>query len=336
MNNSKKRVALIYGGVGKEHDVSVMSAEYLRELIDPDEYELLPIFIDKNGKWYLTGNRENAPISYASGGLTVGDTPLRVDVAFPILHGDGGEDGCIAGTLKMAGIRFVGCDVGASAVAYDKAITKLVAERLGIPTAKWILRVEDDTHHPGVEDAEAVAGAMIGYPMFIKPSGLGSSVGAHAVMTPARFDAAYTDACIKGGGRVLVEEYIGEKRELECAFFKTRDRRIFAHPGEVVCHGPYSYEEKYNSSSHAKTVARADVPEAVSSLAIRYSEMLADAIGFRHLSRIDFFLTDRGLIFNEINTMPGFTAASLYPRMMGEAGIAPRELVRLLIEDACL
>lgn len=337
MNGERKRVALIYGGSGHEHDVSVMSAKYVRSLIDTEGYELLDVFIDRDGKWYLNSDGPRVELTLGRGRLLTPElSVVTADVALPLLHGDEGEDGCIAGVLRALGIRFVGCDVTAGAVCYDKALTKLIAERLGIPTAPWILKIEPDPENPNLRDAACTA-EKIGYPMFIKPSGLGSSIGAHAVMTPDRFDAAYADACIKGNGRVLIEEYIGDKREIECAFFSAMGRRMIAPPGEVVCHGPYTYEEKYTKASHSTVKACIeDLPAALSKLAVRYSEMLSDALGLRHLSRIDFFLTDKGLLLNEINTMPGFTSGSLYPLMMEAAGIPPRELVCSLIEDALL
>ena len=332
MNNSKKTVALIYGGAGAEHEVSLMSNEYLSRLIDRERFNVLSVLIDTDGVWLHEGER----LLLCSGGLMREDgAKIPVDAAFPLLHGDLGEDGTIAGALECAGIPYVGCGVTAGAVCADKAITKLIAERLGIPTVRWILRIEDDTENIDLSSAESDCAEKIGYPMFIKPAGLGSSVGCAAVMTPGTFFDAYADAARLGRGRVLIEEFIGDRRELEIAFYSAGAKRIISHPGEVICHGPYTYEEKYSKSTHSRVCVRSDAPEAIGSLAERYSDMLCRAIGIRHLARIDFFLSDSLLYLNEINTMPGFTEASLYPRLMESEGITPEALVNSLISD-CL
>lgn len=331
MNNEKRDIALIYGGVGAEHKVSLMSKDYLRELIDQEKYRLTEVLIDTDGTWRADGN----PTLLCPGGfLKKNGERIAIDAAFPVLHGDFGEDGTVAGALEVAGIPYVGCRVGAGAVCSDKALTKMIAERLGIQTVRWILRIGDGTDEIDTLDAEEDCSKRIGYPMFIKPSGLGSSVGCAAVMTPAAFPSAYAEAARLGKGRVLIEEFLGDRRELECAVMSVSGLRVLSHPGEVICHGPYTYDEKYSKSTHSKVCVRADVSKAVSDLIKRYSQMLCDAIGIRHLARIDFFLSQGQIYLNEINTMPGFTAASLYPKLIEAEGICPKDLVSRLIEDS--
>lgn len=329
MNNAKKTVALIYGGEGAEHQVSLMSKDYLWGLIDREKFEVFPVLIDTEGVWWHNTER----LALCRGGFLHEDgKKTAVDAAFPLLHGDLGEDGTVVGALEVSGIPYVGCGVGAGAVCADKAITKMIAERLGIPTVRWILRIESDPDGIDLSAAEADCAEKIGYPMFMKPVGLGSSVGCTAVITPSSFFSAYTKAARLGKGRVLIEEFIGDRRELECAVYSVKNRLI-SHPGEVICHGPYTYDEKYSSSTHSSISTHADIPEAISALAGRYSEILCDAIGIRHLARIDFFLSEQRLYLNEINTMPGFTRASLYPKMMEAEGVTPEVLVNSLISD---
>lgn len=331
----RKRVALIYGGAGAEHEVSLFGAEYVLGLIDRKRYIPYPILIDKSGEWLAEGDTSR-PITLkftARGGiLTEGDKPVPIAAAFPLLHGDMGEDGCVQGILECAKIPYVGCGVAAGAVSCDKALTKDVARTLGIPVADDILISEPLS----ADTARRIAEAKIGYPMFIKPSGLGSSVGAHRVTCREDFAPAYQDASAKGGSRVLIEEYIEDKREIECAYLASSHGEIFTHPGEIITHGVYDYEEKYSENSHTRTEVHARVTESVAVRVKEYSRLLVCRIGVRQISRIDFFLCGGRLIFNEINTMPGFTQSSLYPALIREAGISPERLVSELIEGASL
>lgn len=328
--DERRTLALIWGGEGKEHDVSRLSAEYVKRILDGNKYRLLSLYIDREGLWHPSGRKSTVayPCLTRKGGGILSDGEFqKIDVALPLLHGDMGEDGVIQGALRCAHIPFVGADTVTGAVACDKGYTKAVAERLGIPTAKWIYCTDADA-----EKWQSLAEKSIGYPMFIKPSRLGSSIGACAVRTKDAFGTAFAEAARIGSGRVLIEELIENKRELEIAYFSAGGQRIISHPAEVLCDGFYSYERKYKSS--AKTVTRAELSPEVSALLCHYASILSDGLGLRHLSRIDFFLSGDRVIFNEINTMPGFTEISLYPKILSECGITPTALFDLLIEDA--
>ncbi len=330
----RKRIALLYGGVGAEHDVSLSGAKYLLGVIDRGRYIPYPVLIARSGEWYAEGDKSR-PVTLSVGhGRTLfeGDAAVSVRAAFPLLHGDGGEDGKIQGLLDSAGIPYVGCKVAAGAVASDKILTKDVARALGIPTVNGI-SITSDTE---ADSARTAAEKSVGYPMFIKPSGLGSSIGAHAVHSPEEFATAFRDAVRLGGRRVLIEEFIEERRELECAYLSTKSKQIFTHPGEIISHGVYDYTEKYSEHSHTATRVRADVQESIAALVREYSARLVSRLGISGLARIDFFLAGGELLFNEINTMPGFTASSLYPAMIAATGISPTELVTELIEGAGL
>lgn len=326
----KLRVALIYGGRGCEHDVSVMGAKNLLPRLDRKKLTVYPVYIDKKGIWHLGGERGGRihPCCGSRSGAFISDGgKITVDVAFPLLHGDFGEDGRVQGALDCAGIPYVGCGVRAGAVTADKILTKMVAASLGIPTARSVYLTRAD-----LSSAVSICEEHIGYPMFIKPSGLGSSVGCTLVSSPDMLEGAISAA---SSDRILIEEYLDGARELECAYSNTsRFGEIFAPPGEIVSRGVYTYREKYGSHSRAKTVARAVLPQDVAKRAEEYSRALVRATGISQIARIDYFLHDGELILNEINTMPGFTEASLYSAMMRDCGIEPNELLTALLEDA--
>lgn len=358
MNFNKKTVALIFGGRGHEHSVSLSGAEYMLTLIDPASCCVLPVLITRGGEWRIQNATRHgtyadfrslcdalsdplrssnvAPIYSGgrSGFLTDGGELIPVDVAFPLLHGDGGEDGCVQGALECARIPYVGCGVTASALSLDKAYTKTVAEHEGIPTAKWTIAVNGSTHH-SLERAITTAEQSFGYPMFVKAAGLGSSVGVYRVEDRDGLITAYRDAVSLGSERVLIEEALDVASELECAVLLTEHRKIYSDLSEIRCDGGYyTYERKYSGGGVTVT-PHAEISEEVRNAVRKYTEILSDALGTRHLSRFDFFLTADGrLIFNEVNTLPGFTPTSMYARLIEDAGVPPRELVRELLEDA--
>ena len=326
----KKRVALIYGGRGLEHSVSVAGAKNLISLIDGERYDTLPVLISKSGELSLSSpfTDKNSGVSVypvrqnGCGGLMTDEGEFHsLDCAFPLLHGDFGEDGTVQGLLSSLGIAFVGCDTRASAICLDKAVTKSVAESLGIPTVKWSL----------VTDASRPFERRL--PAFIKPDCLGSSFGAGSAESAEQFDALFKSTYELGCGRVLVEELKSPLRELECAFFEAQGERVFTTAGEIICDGFYSYERKY-SPVGAKTSSRADVSASDAMKMREYSEALCSFIGVRHLARIDFFLSDGIIYLNEINTMPGMTETSLYFKLLAETGISPRVAVNRLLSDA--
>lgn len=328
----KKNVLILYGGEGHEHDVSVASAKFLISVIDRTRYNPIPILITRSGLWRTPCRKYTAVHPKRRGGrgvLSVRGTEIRIDCAIPLLHGDFGEDGRIQGALEALGIPYVGCTPMAGAVCSDKIMTKAVASSLGIPSADSIYSIGDFA-----EVAKFRAESFIGYPMFIKPADLGSSVGCAKVLIPEEFLPAYRSAA-RASERILIEEYLEGAREIECAYLGTRARgELFTHPGEVIVGDVYTYEKKYSKTSDARILTRAPLDDDTVTRVKNYSRRLVSTLGIRHLARIDFFLYDGEILLNEINTMPGFTASSLYPRMLEAAGIPPRELVTELIEEA--
>lgn len=326
----KLRVALIFGGAGAEHEVSLRGGEFLLRHIDRERYIPYPIVIGRDGVWYSGEDGAPLTVRLTKDGARIARSGrgYKIDVAFPLLHGDFGEDGRIAGFLEALGIAYVGCDVLSGAVAADKLLCKAVAQSLGIPTVRGIALTEPLSPNDARERAER----EVGYPMFIKPSGLGSSVGAARVESPDEFDSAYLDA-LSHGERILIEEYLADRRELECAYFDGLDDP-YLPPSEVIPSGVYSYTEKYSDTSRARCIVRAKGTEGVKETLRSYSELLVRALGIRQLSRIDFFLSEGIIYFNEINTMPGFTEISLFPLSVEAAGISYTELITRLIDSA--
>lgn len=329
----KKKVALIYGGEGVERDISKRSAKNLYSLIDKAKYDVLQIEISKNGNWKAVTEDEKYIDTYPimidghSGFLLNGEI-ISVDCAIPCLHGDFGEDGAVQGALTLAHVKYVGQDVYASAMTADKAYAKLAASHLGIPTADWLV-----TDCDNVRGAISKAENKLSYPMFIKPARLGSSYGASPVRTRDDFADAYASAR-SFGKRVLIEELIDFDYEVECALLDFGERKISAG-GRVLSGGKfYDFDSKYNSKTSPITEAvsgrHPDIEKRISA----YTELLSDFIGIKHLSRFDYFVTRDGRIFfNEINTFPGMTPTSLYPRLTEDMGLCRGEFINRIIES---
>lgn len=325
-NNKRITLALIYGGRGRESEVSRRGKTHILPLIDENTYRVLPIFIDKDGRWLM----EEREVCLYRGGFFCPETKefLPTDCALPLLHGDWGEDGRVQGALECANIPYVGCDVAAGAVCRDKGLVKTIAERLGIPTLPFITVLADE----GVDYAARCAERTLGYPMFIKPANLGSSVGVGAAEDKGGLISALKYA-FSLSRRVIIEPCLKDKRELECGYFSTKSKELFTNPGEILCNGLYGYKEKY-CSGEIGLALRADVSDTLRENVREYSRRLVRALGVRDIARIDFFLSGDGLYFNEINTMPGFTDGSLYAKMIGAYGISEEKLIESLIDNA--
>ncbi len=334
----KKSVALIFGGEGCEREISIHSAKNIYEMIDKEKFSVLPVYITENGDWYALRDMPRGEIP-----LDIPTFPVRIDgrsgflvkghvgsvsVALPILHGDFGEDGVIQGLLSAAHIPYIGCDTVAGALASDKAYTKALAVSLGIPTARWI---SSDGRTPEV--VKALAEETVGYPMFIKPARRGSSIGASRVDSAEDFYPAYELAALHG--RVIVEECIPVKYEVECGFLSLDGDITVCPSGTIDTDGAfYDFEAKYmcvgvNKISHGAPLT--PEREQIAKMARR----LATALDMRHFGRLDFLVSRSGEIyFNEINTIPGMTGTSLYPRITEDMGLDAGEFINRLIEEA--
>ena len=353
----KLSVCILFGGTSPEHEVSLRSAESVLNNIDHSKYHIFPVGITKEGNWYLYGGRDysqlptgqwrnhpnnrRAAISPIRGqGLLnfEGDCVVRerIDVVFPVLHGENGEDGAMQGLLQMAGIPYVGPHVAASAVAMDKTLTKLVADHAGIPQAAWQL-VRDQDVESRLERTMDTLEGKFSYPLFVKPAGTGSSVG----VSKARDRKSLQDALRLAAGydsKILVEEFI-HGREIEVAVMGN-DNPMASICGEIDSGAEfYDYDAKYITDT-SKAYIPARIPAEVEETIRDYAVKVYRAVGCQGLSRVDFFVTyeDNRVVFNEINTIPGFTSISMYPKLFAASGVPyPKlidELIRLALE-AC-
>ena len=350
-------VLVIFGGVSSEHDVSCVSAASVIDNIPRDKYAVYMLGITKTGEWklfegktdLLPGDKwadsafctravlspdraDHGVLVFRDGGVET----IKIDVVFPVLHGENGEDGAMQGLLQLAGIPYVGPHVSASAVAMDKTLTKLVADNAGITQAKWQLVRNSDLNNR-VEQIVDQLETRFSYPVFVKPAGTGSSVG----VSKATDRATLMDALLSAGvydDKILVEEFIHGK-EIEVAVMGN-DSPVASICGEIDSGTEfYDYEAKYiTDTSVAYIPARIpeDVAEQVRDQAVR----IYSAIGCQGLSRVDFFVTyeDNRVVFNEINTIPGFTSISMYPKLFAASGIPYEQLIDELLQlamEAC-
>jgi len=353
----KLSVCILFGGMSPEHEVSLRSAESVLNNIDHEKYNVFPVGITKDGDWVLYGGKDysllpngawlnhpdnrRATISPVRGqGLLSfeGDCVVRelIDVVFPVLHGENGEDGAVQGLLQLAGIPYVGPHISASAVSMDKTLTKLVVDHAGVTQAAWQLvrRGDLDNHMEAVLDKLE---ERFSYPMFVKPAGTGSSVGVSKAADREALSTALVDAA-KYDKKVLVEEFIAG-REIEVAVMGN-DNPVASTCGEIDSGAEfYDYEAKYvTDTSTAYIPAR--IPEDVQEVVREAAVKVYSAIGCQGLSRVDFFVTYEGnrVVFNEINTLPGFTSISMYPKLFADSGIPYGELIDELLKlalEAC-
>ncbi|OOB77651.1 MAG: D-alanine--D-alanine ligase A [Epulopiscium sp. Nuni2H_MBin001] len=348
----KDNILLLFGGQSSEHEVSLKSVTTIYEHIDQNTFEVYPVGITKEGKWLLyrgadfdfTKNdwqHKGVPCilspDVTHGGLILlrdgqDFVKVRIDKVFPVLHGKYGEDGTIQGLCKLAQIPFVGCGVLASAVSMDKAFTKAIARQHGVPQADFVVIREAE-----LKDMDKVITKIeeaFDYPYFIKPANAGSSVGISKAASKAELKHGLLEA-IKHDNKIVVEETI-VGREVETAVLGNEEVLV-SGVGEIIAGAEfYDFEAKYNSST-SETVVSANIDLAVKHKIRRYAEIIFRAVDGKGLSRVDFFVTaDNRVVFNEINTLPGFTKISMYPMLFEAEGISTRELISRLIDLASL
>ena len=344
------RVGVLFGGESAEHEVSLQSARNVIEAIDPERYEVVLIGIDRGGRWHLAESsrflldgsdprrirlgpaaRDVALVPGTRSDLVsleAGEPLERLDVVFPVLHGPMGEDGTVQGLLRLAHMPFVGPDVLGSAIGMDKDVSKRLLRDAGIPIAPF-LTVSRRDRAPGWEEATRA----LGRPLFVKPANMGSSVGVAKVSSPAELDRALDEA-FGFDRKVLLEAFV-KGREIECAVLGNEDPKASV-PGEIVPrHEFYSYEAKYLDDEGAELCIPADLDpattERVRELAVRTFRTLC----CEGMARVDVFLTgDDELVVNEINTIPGFTRISMYPKLWAATGVSYPELVDTLLDLA--
>lgn len=330
-------VGVLFGGPSAEYDVSLRSAAAVISALRAYGCEVYPIHVTKNERFFLLkdfGLTEDAllkalPLSMAAGGFETEDgTRLVPDCLFPVIHGDFGEDGRLQSLLDGVGLPYVGCREDASRLAIDKAKTKDRVARFGVPVLPHVLLSSPDFEK---------AASCLGLPFFIKPVSGGSSFGAGVVKNKTDFDTRFRDA-IRYSPRVICEPYILKGREIEAAVMETAPDALVADIGEVIpSEAFYSYYDKYEKGK-ARLSLLEDFSKETRRLITEMAKTAFRAVGCRGLSRVDFFLTEDGhLYLNEINTLPGMTENSLYPRLMEKAlGVSRPALFYRLSEGAFL
>lgn len=346
----KKMIAVIFGGQSSEHVVSCMSAANIIRQINQTEYDMLLIGITEDGHWIKTDHVDlitsGAWIDGHVGAVLSPDATeqciiltdgkhvekIHVDVVFPVLHGLYGEDGTIQGLLELARIPYVGCGVLSSAVAMDKLYTKIIVDQLGIRQAAYVPVMAEELSD--IEAAVLKVEAAFAYPVFVKPSNAGSSKGVTKAENREMLKTGLTEAA-RHDRKILVEETI-IGREVECAVFGGGSTDVLASGvGEILAAADfYDFEAKYYNEE-SKTVIDPQLPKEASKRIPEIAARIFKAIDGYGLSRVDFFVKEDGeIVFNEINTMPGFTAISMYPMLWEARGISKEMLVKKLIEHA--
>ncbi|OOB76881.1 MAG: D-alanine--D-alanine ligase A [Epulopiscium sp. Nuni2H_MBin003] len=346
----KQNILLLFGGQSSEHEVSLKSVTTIYENIDNELYDIYPVGITKDGTWLLyrgadfnfTTNKWQqkgircilSPDAVHKGLILLREgqeaVTIHIDKVFPVLHGKYGEDGTVQGLCKLAQIPYVGCGVLASAVSMDKAFTKIAVEKTNVKQAKYVVVKEIE-----LKDMDKVVQKIeqtFGYPYFVKPANAGSSVGISKATNKKELKDALLVA-IKEDTKILIEETI-VGREVETAVLGN-EALLVSGVGEILAAAEfYDFDAKYNNSE-SKTIVSADLAEDIVAQIRQAAKEVYRAVDAKGLSRVDFFVTKDGeVVFNEINTMPGFTKISMYPMLFKEAGIELPDLINKLIELA--
>jgi D-alanine-D-alanine ligase len=356
MGVKKIRVGLIFGGKSGEHEVSFCSASSIIKAINKDKYTVVPIGITKEGRWIspqdselalqsgkIEGKNTVILLSDPSGNALIrtdntqrlekSSTLERVDVIFPILHGPYGEDGTIQGFLELANIPYVGSGVAASAISMDKDFMKTIFQQRGLPILKWITIKRKEWQ----KDKEKILSLIkngFEYPLFIKPTNLGSSVGITKVHQEEELEGAI-DLASSYDRKILIEEGLEEAREIECGVLGNDEPRTSV-VGEVRPAGEfYDYDSKYLDEG-TQLIIPADLPDGVSQEVQEIALHAFKAVDAAGMARVDFFVSkkENKIYLSEINTIPGFTSVSMYPRLWEASGIPYSELIDRLIQLA--
>lgn len=341
-------VALLFGGRSAEHQISLQSTRNIYSAIDKEKYKVVFIGIDKNGGWYLVSAQEfeqycNTPTDdfLSANGIQIVMIPGarlnslkmtsfqksvgKIDIVFPVLHGSYGEDGTVQGMLRMLDLPFVGADVLGSAIGMDKDVSKRLLQQAGIPVAKFLAFRKSDKYN------FSEISTLLGVPFFVKPANLGSSIGIHKIHNEKEFKSSVQDA-FRYDNKIIFEEYI-RGREIECSVLGLDDARS-SEPGEIkAAHEFYDYSAKYEDQKGAELVIPADlspqVNKEIKDLAVRVFNVLE----CEGMARVDFFVTENDeVVVNELNSIPGFTRISMYPKLWEHSGLTYPDLVNKLLD----
>lgn len=351
----KKKICVLFGGESTEYEISLKSAYSVLTNLDKNLYDVITVGITKKGKWFLyDGDYEKIPtdewysddlcaVSILHGSKEAcllcekkDNTYEKIyfDVAFPVLHGKNGEDGTLQGLFELASIKYVGVGVIASSVGMDKTFTKIIFKNAGIPQADWVVIAKHELE--SIDDKINTIENTLGYPVFIKPANAGSSIGIGKAKDRQQLKDAIYEA-FKFDRKVLVEEFL-TGHEVECAVLGNRGDVKASCVGEIVASQEfYTYDAKYNGDYPSTLYIPAKIDDKYAE-AVRADAIKAfEALDGKGLSRVDFFVDEEKdkVCINEINTMPGFTSISMYPKLFGASGIEYGNLLTELINIAC-
>ena len=356
MGIKKIRVGIIFGGRSGEHEVSFCSASSIIKAIDKDKYTVVPIGITKEGRWI---SPQDSELALKSGKIEGKNTVIllndsfskslvcidnnqkldkssaleKLDVIFPVLHGPYGEDGTVQGLLELANISYVGAGVAASAISMDKDFMRMVFQQKGLPILKW-MTIKRKEWQENKEKILSLVQNGFEYPLFVKPANLGSSVGITKVHKKEELEKAI-DLASSYGRKILIERGLEEVREIECGVLGNDEPRASV-VGEVKPAGEfYDYDSKYTEEG-TQLIIPADLPDRVSQEIQRIALSAFKAVDAAGMARVDFFVSkkENKIYLNEINTIPGFTSSSMYPRLWEASGISYPELIDRLIQLA--
>ncbi len=347
---SKVRILILFGGQSAEHEISVISARSVYRALDRERYLPILVGISRDGRWFFDGkgNRllENREVADGRGDqVCLGRTPGsvmdykgkeiaegRFDVAFPLLHGPFGEDGSIQGLLELAGVAYVGAGVAASAVGMDKELARSLFESAGLKQTKYVV-IRRSRWRDMPESVADMLESELAYPMFVKPVNLGSSIGVSIVYNRSQL-AKGLDHSSCYDTKIMIEAAVEDARELECAVLGADNPQV-SGVGEIEPRAEfYDYRTKYIDDC-AKLIIPADLPNRIVEEIQEITLKAFRAIDCNGLARVDFLVSQDGSVWlNEINTMPGFTPISMYPKLWEAAGIGYKELIHKLVELA--
>ena len=350
------KLGVIFGGMSTEHDVSIASGTAVLQNLNKEKYEIYPIYIDQKGNWYQYTKPVNEIKRLAVGDKLTQIEPIvniieylkTMEVVFPVLHGLYGEDGTVQGMLELLKIPYVGCHVLGSSICMDKVYTKIILEKAGIPQAKFIyiktIQEENSTKFSYVKEQfneqevtiveiAKIIEETIHFPVFVKPSNSGSSVGVHKVANKEELKNALLDAS-QYDNKILIEEEIVGK-EIECAVLGNEEIKVTCVGEALSAEDFYTFEAKYQNTA-SRTVIPAEIGEDKLKQIQKLAMKAFKAVDGKGLARIDFFIrkSDDQVYINEINTMPGFTQISMYPKLWEASGLSYTELLDKLIKLA--
>lgn len=336
---TRHTVLLLFGGESSEHEVSIASARNVYAAMDGGKYNTLLCYIDRHGKWWLLeewqesltrhGGKQLLAALGSKGFVTMpGNEIIHPDVIIPVLHGKNGEDGTVQGLAELLHIPIVGCDTIASAVTVDKVMTKNIAEAHGIASAKYVV------YHRGEKRLSFDhVSSQLGATVFVKPCRAGSSIGVSKVGNANEFSSAI-DVALEHDDRVLIEEAL-VGREIETAVLGNPPQHKVSGIGEIIAGAAfYDYNDKYDVGSTSQVITNVTLPESIEQSVRSASHVLYQALACRGLARIDYILVDKTPHLLEVNSFPGFTNVSMYPKLWQAAGMHYPELIDTLIADA--